>query len=556
MFLVVFAFLIGIYSYSLFFLGVFHVLNRESIAITSFIFVAIIALAFIKSKHKFKFNLEKNHIKLSFTFLVLIILAAFINLLGALSPELSFDALWYHLTLPKLYIEKNAIEFISGGLLYYSAMPKLIEMVYIPALLFGNEISAKLIHFSFGILTLVALYKLSRIVLPQKWSLLVILLFYSNLVVAWESTTAYIDLGRTFYEVMAVWTLVLFYKEKKRKWLVLSASMIGFAITAKLLALASLVIFILLLLFSQKNILFELVENLSTTLRFARRITKKQNLKLTDFIKEASLFTIISLIVPLPWLVFSYISTGNPIYPFFTDIYPVVASANLLHPLTFVNDFIKIFLFSDDPLSPIYLIALPVIFVQFTFFTKETKLLVFYSLLALLVWYITPRTGGGRFIMPYLPVLSIIVVYAIAKSNSSYIKNLLITIILLIAVITIGYRALAVEKYVPYLLGRQTKDEFLSQNLNYSFGDFYDVDGYFKRALKSSDKVLIYDIHNLYYVNFPFIHESYVKKGDTFNYTLVKDSIVPKRFEDAMLIYSNDKTGIKLYTKRKGLWKY
>jgi len=60
--------------------------------------------------------------------MILIVLQAFVNIIGVFGPELAFDALWYHLTLPKLYLVHHSIFFIPGGLLYYSGMPKIAEM--------------------------------------------------------------------------------------------------------------------------------------------------------------------------------------------------------------------------------------------------------------------------------------------------------------------------------------------------------------------------------------------------------------------------------------------
>src|SRR3989344_8285715 len=168
---------------------------------------------------------------------------ALINLIGALGPEFSFDALWYHLTIPKIFINEHKIFFIPGGLFYYSIMPKLGEMLFIPALMFGNEIISKLIQWTFGMLSAFVVYKISRNFFDQKLSIIASLIFYSSLVVAWQSTIAYIDLIRSFFEIMALWGFLEFYKSKNNKWLIGSALMIGFAISTKLLAVGSLLIF-------------------------------------------------------------------------------------------------------------------------------------------------------------------------------------------------------------------------------------------------------------------------------------------------------------------------
>ncbi|MBI4092054.1 MAG: hypothetical protein HY427_02515, partial [Candidatus Levybacteria bacterium] len=434
-----------------------------------------------------------------------------INLVGALGPELAFDALWYHLTIPKLYIQEGEIFFIPGNLLYYSAMPKLIEMLYIPALALGGEVAAKLIHFSFGILTLFVLYKLSRLFLSKTFSLLVLAVFYSNLVVAWQSTTAYVDLGRTFFEVLALFFLVSYFKNKKDSTLTKSAVSIGLAISSKLLAIGSLLVFTVVLLLNSVRI---------------SRVIK---------------FSLIAILIPSPWFIFSYISTGNPIYPLFTEIYRVGPSVSISNILNFVR--------SPDPISPIYLIVLPLVIVTYKEFDNLLKVVAIYSFLSFLIWFVTPQTGGGRFIMPYLPAFSILAVSAVNYSKNIFIKKYLIALIILISISTLIYRGAANAKYVLVLLGIESKHEFLSQNLNFDFGDFYDVDDYFKNNIGPNDKVLIYGGHNLFYVNFPFIHESWVKPDDKFNYVMTQGVDLPERFSDWSLVYENITTHVKLYRK-------
>ena len=545
------AILMGVYSYLIFTLGLLHQLNEAIIfaatIIFFFLFVLLHRKLLLKSPKHFYVWLTTNLKQgpaLAKTALLLIILQVATNLIGALGPEIAFDALWYHLTLPKMYLESHSISFIPGGLLYYSAMPKLTEMLYVVALAFGTEILAKLIHFSFGILTLIALYRVSRKFFTHKEALLVLVIFYSNLVVAWQSITAYVDLTRTFYELLALWGFVNFVEKKERKWLMLLALMVGFAISTKLLSIGSLFIFVVIIF----AILFHHPRSPFGHLGGVMKVLA---------------YLLVALFVPLPWLIFSYVNTGNPMYPFFTKIYEIGFDMSLVNPVRFVKDIWSLFLYSADPINPLYIIIVPLLLMLFKKFDTRLKWISLYSLLALLIWYITPRTGGGRFILPYLPAFSILAVATVKHISEDWFKKFLIMVIIFASVLSIGYRFLANKKYIPVILGIQSKDEFLSKNLNFSFGDFYDTDGYFAGTIKPNDKVLTYGIHNLYYVYFPFIHESYVKPGDAFNYILVQYGELPDRFKNTpdgtkgwKLMYENDRTQVKLYSERGNMWIY
>src|SRR5579859_945597 len=146
------AIIIGIYSYSIFFLGIFGLLFNQVIFLITLFYCALIVGIFHKNISYFLQNIsllfQKEILlkhKLILALLLLLLLQACINFIGALGPELAFDALWYHLTLPKIYLLDHKIFYIPGGLFYYSAMPKLAEMIYIGALSLGNEITAKFV---------------------------------------------------------------------------------------------------------------------------------------------------------------------------------------------------------------------------------------------------------------------------------------------------------------------------------------------------------------------------------------------------------------------------
>lgn len=533
-----FALIIGIYSYLIFFLGLAGLLYRDLIVWVTVAFWLVVVWLNTRSIRGMKrMRFPKNKL-LSFLGLLLSLQAG-VNLIGALGPELAFDALWYHLTLPKLWLINHSIEFIPGGLLYYSAMPKLAETLYAAGLAFGSEITVKVIHWLFGLLTCLALYKLSRKFFTPFISLVAVLIFYANLVVAWESITAYIDLVRAFFEVMTLWAFVNWIEVKKQKWLIWSAMMVGLAITTKLLAVGSLAIFALIMI---------------------GRIKGKRWVK---GIRDVGLFVLIAFVVPMPWLVFSYLNTGNPVYPFFSGIYPISPE-----PVSITGFFREIwsgFMQSADPSSPVYMMLLPLILWLFyksrgAFGMTTLRVIGLYALLAIIVWYFTPRTGGGRFLLPYLPAFSLLcagIIQEVLTNKKSYgffLGKFLLVILISLSVISIGYRFAANSKYLPVIVGIQSKDQFLTENLNFSFGDFYDTDGYFRENIKPTDIVLLYGFHNLYYVDFPFIDSSWVSYGDTFNYIATQNTELPPQYYDWILVYENEQTMVKLYQKPQRLY--
>jgi len=533
--MLLFALAIGISSYVIFILGILGLFYGIIIKAVSIVFFIITIFYLFYSYTSMTFVKEKNILEITIIFLL--IATAIVTLIGTLGPETSFDALWYHLTLPKIYLQIHKVTYIPGGLLYYSAMPQLVEMLYAAGLSLGSEIYAKFFHFLFGFLTCIITYNIARKFLNRRFALFSVLILTTNLVFVWEATTAYIDLARTFFEASSFYALIIWMERGEKKLFAYSAILMGFAISTKYLAIGTLIM--MLIIISVKN------------------HEKKKNILILN-----TLYLILATIPVIPWLIYSYIHTGNPVFPFFSKTYPIGLPFYLLNPLFFINDLWKLFTHAADPVSPVYFGVLPLVVIlacpeslrSFYFFKKNKNIinnlqyLYLYSLLSILIWYFTPRTGGGRFILPYLPVYSILASYALSHAQKK-IKSLLIGFVIIISIINLAYRTIANSRYIPVILGKQTKAQFFTKNLNFSFGDFYDIDGYFSKNIKKSDKVLLIGFHNLYYVNFLFVDNSWLTGNDRYNYIAVQKGILSSSFTDWKEIYYNPITNVRLYKK-------
>lgn len=247
---------------------------------------------------------------------------------------------------------------------------------------------------------------------------------------------------------------------------------------------------------------------------------------------------LIPLLVSFPWFLSAYNNTGYPFYPIGAGI--LDSSHHLNFDLWNIpRDYIKLFLFPEDIISPLYVIFLP-----FLFFVKYKRaffpLITFY-ILSFVVWFIIPRTGGGRFILPYLPVWSVFIGLTVFYQKNKLSKLLLTCLIIGSIFINVFYRGAAISRNIPYFLGEQTKTEFLCSRLDFKTSVFVDCDNFFARTIKPTDLVLIKDVHNLYYVNFPFVHETWYK-GEKYTHVLTQ-----KPIKNRTPFYKNQTTKIYLY---------
>lgn len=429
--------------------------------------------------------------------LFLFFLLVAINLLTVFTPEIGFDALWYHLTLPKLWLLKHQWYF-PGGLLYYSAMPRLTETIYIPMIKVSGFVGPKLVQFLSGLGTSYLIFKISRKNDLNKFlSLLAVNIFYITWLVSWQSGSAYIDLFRTLLETLALF----FILENKRK---VGSIFLGLAIGTKWLAVGSLIIYSAVFGFSLLSI---------------------------------------ALVVSLPWFLIAYHFTGNPIYPllepFMSHTSPnFIAGAirSLIAPyfLTFPY---------DDFLSPT--IGLVIIFsaLAFIFAKKENirKLSIVAGLGALSTVFLNPPSS--RFFLPYLPAASISSAYFISILPQMF-KKYVYIIFTISFMIVIGLRLIAVKKYVPYLVGKESVNQFLTRMSSKLPGTFIDSDNYVSDYVPSNSKILINNLHNLFYFPYNFDHTSWIANDTGYDY-LISEGENPSKI-NGVLVHTNP-VGIQVF---------
>ena len=435
----------GIFSYYLFFLGLIGQLNYPLILIGTALFL-LYSYFLVKWwwSWTYIFSWLKSLDTVEKTALFLIVLQVLVNLVGALGPELGYDAVWYHLTIPRIWLLEQRIFFIENGPFSYSLLPKLLDLLYLAGLSLTNEVSAKVLHWFFGILTGVVTYKIARHFTDRKYALLAVVVFFSNLVVGWQSITAYIDLGRTFFESLALLAVLYATKQDSHKWRYWAAVLLGLAILTKLIAVTSLLAVLLIFLYQRK-------------------------------LRDAVISFFIAISFSMPWFILNYIQTSNPVFPIFSQYE--------LSSYTSLWSIITIWFQNADPLSPLYIMLFPIFSTwhltsfqkYFSLATKDHqklfRTLTIYCALTIFLWWLTPRTGGGRFILAYLPALSVLVIYPLSLIKVNRIRDMALFAILAVSLFSSLYRMAANAKYLPVLVGTQSRESFIRQNLPQNFGD-------------------------------------------------------------------------------------
>jgi len=216
----------------------------------------------------------------SFGWIILaVVLAVIVPFVVA--PDVSTDALEYHLLIPKLIIQQNAIHY--QPLLVESNYPSLAEYNFIPLLILGEDRTAKCFHFLCAILLLFAIARLAK-----ADGVLAAAIFFSMPIVALTSGWAWNDMLFTLFVVLAILHLI------EGRFL-LAGTLFGFATWTKYTFVLAAI-----------GIAAILVRGLIQKWWRARDVVR---------------FAIPVLAIAAIWMTKNAILTGNPVYPFLNGLF-------------------------------------------------------------------------------------------------------------------------------------------------------------------------------------------------------------------------------------------
>lgn len=241
----------------------------------------------------------------------IILCAATLGLLAALTPEIFYDALVYHLGLPKLFLLRGAIVPVPYSI--YSGLPLGIQMLYGLALALSGETLACLFHWSLGLAAAAALWAWARRYQSAETGALACLLFYLCPAVMYAGWHAGVDLGSSFLCLGAFLALCRSLEDPA------ASDGLGWSILAGLLTGAGM---------GTKYNVFPIGALLVAVHAAAGRRRGAP-------FRWSAAMAVAAVIAVLPWLAKNAAFFGNPLYPFLHDI---MGSSRPAHWDRFVSD--------------------------------------------------------------------------------------------------------------------------------------------------------------------------------------------------------------------------
>ncbi|MEO6238969.1 MAG: glycosyltransferase family 39 protein, partial [Vicinamibacterales bacterium] len=210
---------------------------------------------------------------------------------AALAPEKEYDALWYHLHLPRLWLESSGpVDVVEE---FVSLYPLTWELIFGSGMALGGVVGAKLLHFACLPLLGTLTWHAARRYLPGAPAAAAVVLVVTTPTMLWEAGTAYVDLALALHAAAGCYALVRFWEQDERAWAVVAALQLGTAAATKHLGIFVAVIALALYV--------------AAALRAGRGARRAW--------PRGLLIGIGAALLPLPWYVRSWLASGNPIFP-------------------------------------------------------------------------------------------------------------------------------------------------------------------------------------------------------------------------------------------------
>ena len=384
-----------------------------------------------------------------------------------LVPPTAQDELTHHLALPRLYVRAGRIFDLPFAL--HSYYPMLLDMLYTPWIRWGWDSFPKLVHGLFGFLTGVLVYAYLARRLSPTYGLLGAFFYVSTPVVLRLNHLAYVDLGLIFYSTAALLCLLGWLeKTQARRWLILAGLSAGFAMATKPNGLLAFLLLTLLLVFA---------------------LGKEKERGVGQVLGWVFLFAVLALVSFSPWVMKNVVQTGNPLFPFLTDLFGgavgrdggtpelgILAKRRLLYGESWVEIAalpLRVFFsrqddvaqFFDGVLSPLLILFLPWAFKGK--WPEEKRLFIGFVLL-----YFSYALFLGdlriRYILPIVPPLVILAVYGVHNIylrivHPSFLFGGLILLTALNGVYL--WNHFRVVSPVEYVAGRESRQAYLTRML-------------------------------------------------------------------------------------------
>lgn len=440
-----------------FVLGLLHLLYRE-IVIGALVLIAVVCAPTILEVGRAFIEAVRVSRRLAIAGAILSLLSLFSISTFALFPPFYFtDATSFHLAFAKIFAQTHVVS--PAPYLRYPVFTILNEMLFALSLLILDDTLAQLIQFLMMLLVGLTVFAWGKRTFSPSVGLLAAALWLATPMVIWLGASAGIDVGLAAFLTLGTCAFFNWTRTRDKAWLILSGVFIGFAAGSKYSAL-----------------IFLGCLGLSTLYRALRE---------RDW-SYPVIFGAISVGVAAPWYLFNWYYSGNPVFPFFGELfgYRMWSPADLLHQMDelgswgtgrTLSSFILLpwnlvfnqekFHLSEAALLPFYLLSLPIILLV-AIKNNSIRGLVGLSLTYLIYWFFSAQII--RYLMPILPLLCLVTAVLFEQglahvriSNQRTVRNRILSASALLLLMYGAFFVLNLERHIgPPPLTRAGRENF------------------------------------------------------------------------------------------------
>lgn len=429
-------------------------------------------------------NFVKSDDLKSYPILVAVSLVLFFpSWLIALSPPMRYDEMSYHLSGAVFYLQQGGIvKFPEGGAnpwLHYA------EMLYTLAIELGGLSATRLVHFVMTALTAVFIFITGKRLINSRAGIFAALGFLAIPLVAYEGSTAYIDLIVTAFTTAFGYCFIRCWQDTEKNWLILAGIFGGIGMGVKL---------------SAGPMIFSIVLCLGLV-----KLIRKFKSRFSWFLLMGGIILLFSV----PWWVRDYLWRGDPFFPYGNDLIqkitpnpnevstasvakgPSLIENLIRYPFDIVLESRKYYHEAPGAMTAtLPFLSLPLWLLGESITKREKKILLLLlasSILAVALMMIA-NNALLRYALPIFPWLALSAAANIeeiyrylAKHPNFWAGNLLFLLLMLFVFSTRPALILRVSENITqrlplnYFLGRETAEDYLSRNLPvYSAFQFID----------------------------------------------------------------------------------
>jgi len=403
---------LGVIAYSILFLGACGVLYRSVVWVLLVVFFLLFVVNPVRkfgrgflSNRQERFLCRNPYGFPTYISVAIIVVALFLTVVSAVVPPVYYDILLYHYGAPNIYIQNHKIVYIPE--IVHSNFPFTVEMLYTLGLLIGRETLANLINMTFGILSAMSVWCLTRKYFSKKVALLATAVFSSSASVIELSVLPTVDIALTFFNTLLLLSLLNWLHNREQRWLYIMGVFAGICMGIKYTAM--------LLCFGLGFIII------------ATRMLIDREGKL---FKKVFIYSLVAFAIFSPWLIKNLYYTGNPVHPGFYNLFDgkdwsleqerKLAEIARHVPFNFKQFLLLpynlLFNYQKEQVAGFLGLVFSIFVPTSLVLPKKDriiKFLILYSLIYFIFWALS--FWMIRFLVPVLGVLSVIVAYTIDR---------------------------------------------------------------------------------------------------------------------------------------------